>query len=224
MSLLDLPRDMLKEIMMVQPGTYYVLGQCNKFLNLLCVEIRERAFEKFRIHQCYDCGSYEVFLIGTPNGNSSSLKYVCAKGCKFQCPDKHWNIIKDLANTKCCECDLYLKFRHKPSDKHGTLQDFVKYLPEGKTSDMLFVDDGEYVWSLSTTFNKYGHICEIIRPCGQEENVNCGYHHVIGASTNVIYDASADTIIKDALMVDKYGDRGDQYFSSFMTNIFEVTA
>ncbi len=47
MSLLDLPRDMLNEILMVRPGVYFVLSRCCKQLNELCVKLKDKANKKF---------------------------------------------------------------------------------------------------------------------------------------------------------------------------------
>ena len=42
-----LPRDILKEIIMVRPGGYYVLSQCNKYFRNLCTELKDRAEKTF---------------------------------------------------------------------------------------------------------------------------------------------------------------------------------
>ncbi len=65
-SLLYLPRDMLKEIAMVGPGVYFALSLCNKYLNNICDELKDKAKRTFLLKHIQTLKDDSEFNLAIP--------------------------------------------------------------------------------------------------------------------------------------------------------------
>ena len=71
-SLLDLPRDMLKEIAMIEFSAYFGLAQCNKYLKTICDEIKEKAKKTLPIKHVQNIAPNDL----TSFRSATSLRYL----------------------------------------------------------------------------------------------------------------------------------------------------